>query len=765
MKISLRWLCDHLVAQWTDIDVNKLVADFNIKTAEIEKVLHYKLDITDFTLGKVTESTAESVLIDLPEWKKSVTLSVRTNVVVGQWYLIRKNKDAYSWVSYTDMQSEHQKLLGAFAIAEVDVVSGAWRDQIETEDYIFEVDNKSITHRPDMWGHRGFAREVAALLNVAMIKESDLLAQIPISSVKNPITCAIQAPACMGFSAVYIENLKYTSVLKMSTRLIRIDSKHHDFTVDATNYVMFDLGHPMHAFDADKIKNHMLTVRMASQDEELVLLDETVLMLTNRDIVIADGKKALSLAGIKGGKDSGITVDTKNVLVEAACFDAATVRLSSMRHKIRTDGSARFEKSLDPHNAARAIGRYVQLLADYAVPYSGLSSMVELGKKSEPVVLEINQRYIEDRLGVQLPEGFVEQTLKRLDFGVVVQKNEQEIFYIITVPTFRATKDVAIKEDIVEEVGRFFGYTAIPMELPHCTQKLGGLTWFDRVLRLKEFLAQQACMHEVQNYAFFDNDFIAKIQWTIANPVLLKNPLSEQRTMMVMSLIPHLLQNVATNMANNDSLAFFEWARQWKNKNSTIIEEQVFAGIWYERKKELDFYACKEHMIGLFEVLDCVVEWQPLQEPTQWSSMHQVAQLVHNGKVIGKAGKVSKLLLHHLGGGDAFVFELDGDFIKQYVAAQHVLKPLAKYQATSLDVTVIVPVAVTVAQLTALIAGADKRIFDVCLQDTFVKDEWNDRKSITMRFFVRDETKTMDKQEIEDVYQNAIAKLQPLTIQ
>jgi phenylalanyl-tRNA synthetase beta chain len=767
-------LCDHVQAQWNDIDVNKLIAAFNTKTAEIEKVVHYKLDISNFTLGYVINSTENSITLTLPEWGCSVDVALRTDAVVGQWYLIKKNNESYSWVSYADMQSEKEGLLKPFSVQESEVVSGAWRAAVETEDYIFEVDNKSITHRPDMWGHRGVAREVAALLNLTMTQENEFFTNNPVeyqdskyvgSSSSMPVSLSITTDACTALSVVAINNLSnQPSALNMATRLMRVDSKFHDFIVDATNYVMFDIGHPMHAFDASVI-NSSLTVRYAHADEALTLLDDTQLQLTTADVVIADSTQALSLAGIKGGKNSGISATTTSVLLEAACFDAAIIRLSSMHHKIRTDASARFEKSLDPHNPTKALARYIHLLQEYGITHSGVSSTIAVGKQIEPVSLDVSQSYIEACLGVVLPQGFVTKTLETLEFKVAEKSEANDTVYTITPPTFRATKDIAMKEDIVEEVGRFYGYTALSMSVPYSGKQPSGSTWFDTITTLKAFLAQQAHMHETQNYALFDNTFVAKLQWKVADAIELKNPLSEQRTTMVTSLIPHLLQNIETNMPNNDTLAFFEWARVWHKKDKGVEEQQVLAGVWYERKKELDFYACKEHLISLFEVLECDVSWEKLSESTQWSSLHQVAELRHNGRVIGKAGKVSKALMHTLGGGDAFVFELDGDFIKQYVPEQTTFKPLAKFQATSLDITVMTPLDVTVATLTDVIVRADKRIFDVYLQDIFVKDEWKNTKSVTMRFFVRDDAKTMDKQEIETIYQAVATAVEQFSVQ
>ncbi len=776
MKISLRWLCDHLQVQWTDIDVNHLVQEFNTKTAEIEKVVHYKLDITHFVFGRISSIKENIILVALPELNLSIEVPTRSSVNSDQWYLFKKNKDTYTWASYLDMHSEKEGLLGNFSILESDAISGMWRQNVEVEDYILEVDNKSITHRPDMWGHRGFAREVGALLNIDMVPEESLLENLDIIFCNNnyeqtnisqsfPLTVHNDTEACSAIAALYIESIENKpSNFFMVMRLLRVESKGIDFIVDTTNYVMFDMGHPMHAFDKDAIKNNIMTVRMAKKNESLELLDGTLLDLNEKDIVIADSDRTLSLAGIKGGKGSGITTLTKNVILEAACFDAGVIRLSSMHHKIRTDASARFEKSLDPQSPLKVLARYIYIIKKYGINFSYISSAIVFGEKTINPIINIDKNFIESALGITLPENFIKKTLEKIEFKVDEKKDENNILYTITVPSFRATKDISIKEDIVEEIGRFYGYENISSDLVYAGKEPQGYSWFDREFRLKDFLVQEARMHEVQNYALFDNDFISKINWNIDNSVILKNPLSVQRTTMVTSLIPHLLQNIDTNMANNDSLAFFEWARIWNNTNQIITEKKVLAGIWYERKNGIDFYECKEHIIKFFELLDCSISWQKLEKSTQWASAHQTAQLVHNGNIIGKAGKVSNVLMHKLGGGEAFIFELDADFIKNYTSTIPTFKPIAKYQSTSLDITTLVSLSCTVQELTACILEADKRIFDVFLQDIFINPEWSNIKSVTMRFNVCDEYKTMDKQEIEDVYQKVLLSLEPFKI-
>lgn len=749
MKISLRWLCDHINKAWHEIDVNRLVTEFNLKTAEIESVTHYKLKLDQITWGTVKTLHELSVELFLPVEKQVISLSMRTGLVTGQWYMLIKETEKYRWAVYADLHSEQTGALGAFALTEKDVLTGAWKSMVEDEDYIFEVDNKSITHRPDLWGHRGIAREIAFFFDTHLKPEEDFLYPLPSTGI-TPFPLHIQTGACLAAGVVGVSGIStQPSILAVALRLIRLGHKHHETIVDLTNYVMLDLGHPMHAFDAEKIAGNQLTIRMAHHNESLELLDGSSLALTGHDIVVADADKALSLAGIRGGEDSGIHDTTRNIVLEAACFDASTIRLSSVHHKIRTESSARFEKSLDPYALSQVLSRYLHLLKYYAIAYDEISSYAIQVPKAAPKIIELEHAFVERILGVSLTTDFIKRALSVVGFLVeVVTAN----LYNITVPSYRATKDVSLPEDIVEEIGRLYGFTQLPTDIAYQGKQPCAYSWFDVQSKIKHCLAENAGMHEVLNYALFDNDWIKKIQWSVHHAVVLKNPLSEQRTTLVTSLVPHLLQNIDENMANNDSLQFFEWARVWHLQEHDILEKRVVAGIWYERKKEIDFYACKQHLQALFDLLQCTVRWEKQENGAEWGSMYQTAALYHHDQCIGYAGMVRRSLMQYLDAGNAWAFELDADFLQSYQSKQPVFEALAKYQATYLDVTVQVHEKVTVAQLTHALKNVDPRIFDVTLHAIFTKPEWVDQKSVTMRFYVRDEYKTMEKNEIDAVY-------------
>ena len=816
MKLSLRWVCDHLYIDWKKVDVTELVAWFNTTVAEIETVEKIETDLAIFTMGFVVNFTSEQVKVSLPEWKETVQLSVRTDVKAGSWYLVKKDGVERLWAKSTDFGVEKDALLPAFVMTPAKAQSGHWKES-EAHDYLLDIDNKSITHRPDLWSHRGFAREIAPFLKTTLRDKKEFLADVSVEKVEGafkatkqvPVSLSIKTTSCKRFAALYFDELSYTpSDLRMAFRLMRVGQRPIDYVVDATNYVMFDLGQPLHAFDTDTLAPESFGPRMAKNGEQISLLSGFNLTLQSTDMVIADHDKALALAGIKGGVASSVTPQTHSVLLESATFDGGTVRLTSSFHKIRTEGSARFEKEVDPHQNIAGITRLVKLLEDGGVPFHHAPFIVSLGALPQPTVIEITQSYIEERLGIEIKKTVVKTMLEGIGFavqekavsaselalchsqlaiasgkGIFCMRDCSDTEFIITVPTFRATKDVKQPEDIVEEIGRLIGYTTIPEVLPvfeklplASRQKPGTHTpaqpaddWVDRVTHIKNFLAFTGHMREVQNYAFLDNDFLKKIGWNVFYPVTLANPLAEQRTTLADSLIAPLLQSVSENSANHEQLGFFEWDRVWQAKHSEvtlklhskaehpdhknkIIEHPSLAGVLYQRKGTVDFYNSKDMLQDLFALLGMEVSWKICAYRPQWAHRYQVSDLVCNGVVIGTAGKISSVMMAKLGGGDAFAFELRGDFLLSYKHSEKEIMPPAKYQGTYLDISMMVPVATKVETLEQLIAHADKRIIQVQLQDVFQKPEWTDEKSITFRFFVQDPQQTVSKDILDTVY-------------
>jgi phenylalanyl-tRNA synthetase beta chain len=753
MKISIAWLFDHIDADWKKIDLAEFTKKFNTTTAEIEAFYSVKFDTQSFTLATVTSVNADRMAVHSDELSKDFELPTDKEILVGQNVLIKKDPAGLRRATLADLQCEKEGLVPAVYV-EAAERAGGWKKHWETDDYILEVDNKSITHRPDMWSHRGFAREVAALLGKPLRPLDQFLIKKTVITYDKKAPAAADCPVAISvndqtigkrFAGLYCHTVENRpSSFSMAYRLARTGNRPLNALIDTTNYVMLDMGQPMHAFDAAQCQT--IEARCAKQGEKLVLLDGQTIELTVHDYVITDGAKPVALAGVMGGKESGISATTKDLFLEAAHFDAGTIRRTAVRHKIRTEASARFEKTLDPNQNIAALERFLKLLDEQKIRYTAASAIASIGQEAQPLIITMTHDLIERRLGATVTAQFIEHTLTTIGFGVERSGSE----YSVTVPTFRCSKDVTIQEDLIEEIGRFFGYAHIPHALPVQERVPFDLRPIMRVRLMKKYCAQAMRMHEVYNYAIYDEHLLRELKYEPTQCVVIKNPVSEDRCRLVTSLIPHLIGNVRHNSQEHEQLRFFEWGRVWTEHNNKVTEQKSLAGILFDRKCALDFYEAKDLMTQFFAALDMPLVWKKAAHVPMWYANHQTAALEFNGVVIGYAGKMNSALIER-GEGDAFVFELNGDALVQYTAPLKRYAPLAKYPGVRRDISMLAPLEVTLEQVIAVVQGVDERIHDVLLVDLFYKDEWKDKKSLTIRLVIQDETKTLTSEDAEQV--------------
>jgi hypothetical protein len=295
MKVSIAWVLDHIDADYHSLNIPALITKINQTTAEIERSYPVKINLNNLSLATI-QATAPAITAYSAEWDASVPLPKRDGIKKGQIYLVSKKTGEYHWATSLDLGGHKEMLLPALHLPEKEL-NGTWKKKFETQDYIFEVDNKSINHRPDLWGHRGFAREIAAMLDLPLKPLSTFCAKVPtIKSSKSWHLAITPKAGCNRLAGLFVPGIKSAnSLLWMVSRLSRVDSKAINAIVDCTNYVMLDISQPMHAFDADKISKKSLTARRAANKEQLTLLDDQKIELTSDDIIIA-------LQGLWGAK-------------------------------------------------------------------------------------------------------------------------------------------------------------------------------------------------------------------------------------------------------------------------------------------------------------------------------------------------------------------------------------------------------------------------------------------------------------------------------
>ncbi len=755
MKLSLSWIFDHIVGNWRDLAINEFIQKFNNTIAEVD--FHEKIttDLDSLAIGVVTKMNG-SIFLFVPEWNKEFQLPPRKDINHGGYYLVKKESKEIRYATLSDFGSEKDGLLPELWVIEPHL-KGEWKATCAKEDYVLFVDNKSLTHRPDLWGHRGIAREVAAMLNLDMIPEERFLIpciiknyeKITAVSEKNPILLDDDASSlCDRLAGIYLNEVTARpSLISCAQRLASIDARPIDALVDATNYVMYDIGQPLHAFDAEELRGKVLKARAAQKGEKLTLLDGETIELDPSDCVIADEERVLSLAGIMGGMESGIKASTTRILVESAHFNATAIRRSSLRHKIRTESSARFEKDLDANQNTMALMRFLYLLDSWAIEHDVSKEIVSIGKPASEKSIMISPEFIAKKIGMTITGDTIKRTLSRLGFGI----QEDRDGLIVTVPTHRI-RDVSMKEDIVEEIARFIGYDSVPYSLPLRAMRPLDHHRVQRIREIKRHCAFAYGMHELSSYSLYDEEFLRILSWQPENGVYLSNPVSENWQRLVTSLVPNLLKAVKTNSTLQQNINFFEWGRVWTKNLTGVLEKKALSGIWYQPNGEIDFYALQADLRSLFDLIKAPVLWQKTQKQLDpWFHPYQTAELVCGDQVIGYAGKTSPALFSQLVEGDAFIVSIDGNFLQTYVHPELSMHPLAKYPHTDLDISMFVPITVSVADLESAVALADARIRDVYLVDYFEKDEWQAVRSITLRYRVIDDFKTLTKEEIAEI--------------
>jgi phenylalanyl-tRNA synthetase beta chain len=488
MKISLRWVFDHLKARMDDVSVEDLVSRFNKAVAEIEHVEKIEIDAFNLSLATCIKKAEKSVVLICKEWQKEIELPLRTDVSLNCSYLIKRSGSDFFWAQAADIGGDKEGLLPAL------VGDADWK-KLLTDDYILHIENKSINHRPDLWCHRGIAREIGALYGFALIPEDELLAPIPKieAPTKDIFQPAIATQYCTLFGLAYLPSVTVSdSLLFHAVRLIRCAVRPINFIVDLTNYVMLDMGHPMHAVDAEKIASKEIVVTHLP-GKKIELLDGKTITLEPNDCVVASHGHPLSLAGIMGGRDASITKNTKSIIIIAEALNPSRIRLSSAFHKIRTEASVRFEKDLDPRGVFIALKRFVKLLPDLS---KAPSAVLFAGKLPDAKKIILTLSLIQRSLGTAVSLEKAETVLRLYGFNVSHQTDGAETILTVDIPSWRATKDVSLADDIIEEVGRGIGYASIRPELPTRRMAPFNLLRVARQRALKRAAAQEG-LHEV----------------------------------------------------------------------------------------------------------------------------------------------------------------------------------------------------------------------------------------------------------------------------
>jgi phenylalanyl-tRNA synthetase beta chain len=554
-------------------------------------------------------------------------------------------------------------------------------------DSIIEIDNKSITHRPDLWGHHGMAREVAAILG-CKLKDPAKLALLP----AGPAAIKIQIEdleLCPRYSALVFENITVQpSPLWLQYRLTSIGLNPINNIVDATNFIMAELSQPMHAFDADLIRGDTIFIRPARPGELFRALNGEQYRLDSTNLVIADAAGAIALGGVIGGGDSAIGEKTTRVILESANFQASSIRKTSSALRLRTDASMRFEKAQDPANTVRGLARAIELLREMSPGIRLVGGLSDQKKEiPPPAPIELPLEWLERKLGRAIAASEVRQILERLEFGV---SEVNSGVFRVTVPSWRATKDVAVKDDLVEEVGRMIGYDSITPKAPLVAASVppGNPTRkFQHEVR-NIFIDQG--FTEVYNYSFISEESAGAFGFDAASHIRVTNPIASDQELMRASLLPGIWRNITENSRHRESFRLFEIGME---VHKLIEEGGRPGGLPYETPHLVAalFDRQGDGTPGLFEVkrtAECLLPGAQAQPaaPRPFEHPARAAEILWKGQAVGRLFELHPSLVES---GRAALLDLDLQLIRKLSAGDVKYTPLRRYPSSAFDLSVI----------------------------------------------------------------------------
>ena len=801
MKLSLSWIKDY-VSLPDDADLTKLAYDLTMDTVEVEDVEYLAKRFENILVGVIEavnphpnadklrvctvdigDGEAKQIVCGGINLEAGMRVAVAVPGAIVRWHgegepvEIKKSKlrgvESYGMICASD-EIGLGDLLPSTQEAEIldlsawDVPAGTKiADALDLNDVILEIDNKSMTNRPDLWGHYGIAREIAALYKLPMKKIE------PVSyDCKSDFKVAIDdTERCPRYIGVEMNGVEVKpSPFTMQSRIWRVGMRPINALVDITNYVMLATGNPTHAFDADNIEDH-ITVRRAKEGEKLLLLNGKELALCTDDLVIADGEGAVALAGVMGGAKDSILPKTKRVILEVANFESTGIRRTALRYDNRTEASSRYEKAVDPERCDQALALSMQYFKELypELQVTGFCDRYE--KKLKRAEIDVSLTWLAKRLGKHLTNDDIRAKLEILGFDVAIDGDNMHV----VAPTWRSTGDISIKDDVMEEVARMYGYDNFDAT-PFTTSFTGAINQKDisLVRNIKEYLAIRCGMQEIYTYPWMNDTFVNAVMQDTTGMLKLSTPPAPDLSYIRSSLLPNMCEAVMKNERYFDDFAIFEEAQVFTDSDYTSPydateslpkQRRNIAGalasgtksvneMFREVKGYLAYMPRYTHMEGFTFKKDVKPVWA---DSVVWQNIY-----VGDTKV-GDIGLVAKKVTMECGIKNlaVLVFEMDTTLLKPLISRTNKFTHLAEYPVTDYDISMLFDSATTWEEIDAVIA---KKEAGPVKAAGFV-DEYRGkqipagRKSVTIRLTIGSNEKTLTSDEIESAAGSVMKQL------
>lgn len=787
MNISLKFL-QRYVDLPKDLSYDQIAYDLTMRTVEVENIVNTADKFHDIVVGQIKEikphPNADALKIcmtdvgedeirqivcggsNLKEGIKVCVCKPGAEVVwhgEGEPVLIKESKlrgeKSYGMICAASevflgdiIETEDEREIIDFDALGIECEVGqSVAEVMGLDDVILEVDNKSLSNRPDLWGHYGVAREIAAIYKLPL-KEAP--ADVPQGLPVYPVE--IEAPdRCPRYTATKIENVYVKEAPAwMKTLITNAGMRPINAIVDITNFVMMAVGQPLHAFDSTHVEGEKIIVRTARENEKLVLLDQMDLDLSTDDLVICDTIEPMALAGIKGGKKDSILPETTSVLLEVADFTAPGIRRTTRRYDERTDASLRYDKGVDTQRCELGIALAIDLFREL-FPECRITAYGDTyPAATERAKIDITQEFLDRRLGEVIGQEEIEDILTRLGYEVEFDNGT----YHCVAPTFRSTGDVSLHDDVLGDIARLIGYEYFEKRplTAHFESSINQVQK-DLSRKLREYLAFRCGFNEIFTYPWIDEKFINAARIDTDKAVRLATPPAPELGILRSSLIPGILEAIDKNERYFDEFNIFENTQVFeRGEYSPSSEDEVLplhhnflSGAAVGKDAPKLFYRVKGVVEGISGYCHCEELSFAQKEKPSWADDKVWLNIKSGKKVIGSIGLISVAAMAESGikSVKAAAFELDIDMLTPYPSRTNEYKHLPTYPLVEQDLSLLVDESVTWEQIRDSIKYMVKELRFV--EEYRGKQIPAGKKSVMLSLKIGNDDSTMTSNQIE----------------
>lgn len=785
MFLSMNWIQDFV--NLDGLDKLELIHKFSLSTAEVEnEIFHKGADLSGVVVAEIKYvenhpdskklhllkvDAGEDELIDVVCGAPNVRVGLKTafakvGAKLGEITIAPRELAGYTSYGMCCGEAEIGISDDNSGIMEItdDVANGTdLKDIYEIEDIVFEVDNKSLTNRPDLWGHYGIAREFAALAGRELkpLDLDDLEAYKDLAKVD----MKIEDPLCQRYSCLQVENInRNVSPVNMRIRLYYCGMRAINFLADLTNYLMLEMGQPMHAFDSRKVGK--IRIKRFDTPFKFTTLDGVERNIDENTLMICNDNTPVAIAGIMGGLDSEIVDDTTTLTLESATFNAVSIRKSTVRLAHRTDASMRYEKCLDPEMTVTAIARFLYLLKKYDSGVKVISSLTdEYAFHYDTVKLDFSKSFVDRYTGIEIGNDTIVKTLTSLGFKVKLNGDN----FSVVVPSWRATKDVTIKADIIEEITRIYGYDNFAV---HTTRSPLYPVRMDQIKlneeKIKDILVKRYNLHELHSYVWQYTDELKALNMPVEENVKLANATNPNIETLRTSIIPTQLCQIKSNIGFANEFGIFEIGRvvNGLDENNLCVENKMLAITLYSKISNVkNLYFKLRDMIAVMtdDIKHESLTFEAVEPVHSYEHPVNLNQIMIDGKPVGKIGIVHPVVGKKLDKKASIVFaELNMKAFTEADTAAIVYDEPSKFPPIDYDISLVIPEGVFYNDLTNCWKNEGVEI----LKKTGIVDTYDTETvhSITVRFEFSSKERTLSSAEVQEIMDKIIANLDKIGV-